>query len=125
MTRAILIPPLFFIDVKEQLATTQDEEAGRRRAIEDLARQLVEAVRGWDVAAARACSSIALAQSNGERYSGLHDAAVVAVTMELPVGTSTPDRFRCLPTLIREVVANGVRHGAVGALTAAHLCLCH
>ena len=47
-----LILPLFFIDVKEQLATAQAKVVGRRRASEDLARQLAEAARGWnDVAA--------------------------------------------------------------------------
>jgi hypothetical protein len=45
--------------------------------------------------------------------------------MVLPVGTSTPDWLRCLPTQIREVVAHGICHGATGALTAAHLRLCH
>jgi len=41
--------------------------------------------------------------------------------MVLPQGTSIPDRLRCLSTLVREVVAHGVHHGVVGALTMAHL----
>jgi hypothetical protein len=43
----------------------------------------------------------------------------------LSAGTSTPDWLSCLPTQIREVVAHGICHGATGALTAAHLHLCH
>ena len=35
LTGAILIPPLFFTDVKEQLAAAQAEMAGQRRANED------------------------------------------------------------------------------------------
>jgi hypothetical protein len=45
--------------------------------------------------------------------------------MLLPMSTSTPNQQHCLSTQIREVVAHGVRHGAVGALTVAHLHLCH
>lgn len=75
--------------------------------------------------AARARSSAALAQSSSERYSVLRDPTTAAVIMVLPTGTSTPDRTRCLPMQIREVVAHGDRHGATGALTAAHLRLRH
>ena len=53
----------------------------------------------------------------------LRDAAIAVITMVLPAGTSVPDRLRCLPTQIKEVVAHGVRHGAMGALTVAHLWL--
>jgi hypothetical protein len=45
--------------------------------------------------------------------------------MVLSAGMDIPDRLRCLPTQIREVVAHGVCHGAVEALTTAYLCLSH
>jgi hypothetical protein len=45
--------------------------------------------------------------------------------MVLSVGTDIPDLLRCLVTQIQEVVAHGVRHGAVEALTTAYLCLSH
>ena len=45
--------------------------------------------------------------------------------MVLPAGTSIPDWLRCLPTQVREVVAHGICHGAIGALNTAHLHLPH
>ena len=82
--------PSFFLGVREQLAATQVEVVVLWQASEDLARQLAEAA--W------VHSFTALAQSSGERYLALHDAAVVAVMMVLPAGTSVPDRLCCLPT---------------------------
>jgi hypothetical protein len=58
----------------------------------------VEAARGWNETAAWVRSSATLAQSSDERYSMLRDAAVATVVMVLLVGTSTPDRLRCLLT---------------------------
>jgi hypothetical protein len=50
---------------------------------------------------------------------------VATIMMVLPVGMSIPDWLRYHPTHIRGVVAHGVHHGAIGALTVAHLWLCH
>lgn len=104
----------FFPGVWGQFAAAQAEVTGLRQASEDLARQLVEAARGRNESAAWARTSAALAQSSGEHYSALRDAAVAAIEMMLPAGTSLHDRLRCLPTQIREVVAHGVCHGTVG-----------
>jgi hypothetical protein len=48
---------------------------------------------------------------------------VAAITMVLPVGTSIPDQLRCLSMQIKEVVAHGGHHGAIRALTVAHIYL--
>jgi xanthine/uracil permease len=55
----------------------------------------------------------------------LHNAAITAVMMVLPTGTDVPNWLQCLLMQIRDVVAHGVCHGAVGALTVAHLYLSH
>jgi hypothetical protein len=64
-------------------------------------------------------------ESSNKCHSALHEAAIVAIMMVLPAGTDIYDRLQCLPTQIREVVADGIRHGAAGALTEAYLRLCH
>lgn len=64
-------------------------------------------------------------KSSDERYLVHRDAVIAAVTMVLSMGTSTPDRLRYNLMQIREVVAHGICHGAAGALTTAHLHLCH
>jgi hypothetical protein len=45
--------------------------------------------------------------------------------MVLLMGTSVLDQLRCLPVLVQKVLAHGVRHGAIGDLIVAHLCLSH
>jgi hypothetical protein len=90
-----------------------------------LAGKLVEAACERDDAAAWACTSTALLESSNKCHSALHEAAIVAIMMVLPAGTDIYDRLQCLPTQIREVVADGIRHGAAGALTEAYLRLCH
>lgn len=50
---------------------------------------------------------------------------IAAIVMVLPAGMSLPDWLRCLLTRISEVVAHGVCHGAMGALTASHHRLWH
>ena len=58
---ATLILPLFFADVKGQLAAAQAEVVRWRRASKDLARQLVEATHGWNDAVTWAHSFAVLA----------------------------------------------------------------
>jgi hypothetical protein len=121
----VLSFPLLFLSVREQLAAAQAKVAKLWQASEGLAGQLAEAACEWDSVAAWAHFFAALVQSSSEHHSALHKAVIAHITMVQPMGMSVLDQLRCLPALVREVVAHGVRHGAAGALIMAHLRLSH